>query len=128
MLGVSKHQNLSDSIKGNSIKKREIKQNEKMQASIEKIKNLYKNMSFYQSLIPPADQEYTVKDPLLDLEKKQREQQKPLPAAIKSGSYLENYKAQQQLKQAAAAVATKEEAAATDEKVKEQAQAQPAVQ
>lgn len=47
MLGVSKHQNLSDSIKGNSIKKREIKQNEKMQASIEKIKNLYKNMSFY---------------------------------------------------------------------------------
>ena len=51
-MGVSRHQNLSDSKVGHKIKKREVKSNQKIAESIEKIKKLYRNLSFYESFTP----------------------------------------------------------------------------
>lgn len=52
IIAVKKNQNLSDSTKGSSIKKREKKQNDKIKGSVDKIKKLYKHMNFYESLVP----------------------------------------------------------------------------
>lgn len=51
-MGVSKHENLSDSKVGFKIKKREVKSNQKIAESIDKIKKLYRNLSFYESFVP----------------------------------------------------------------------------
>ena len=55
-MGVSKHENLSDSKVGYKIKKREVKSNQKIAESIEKIKKLYRNLSFYESFVPDENQ------------------------------------------------------------------------
>ena len=56
LVGVKKNQNLSDSKRGTTIKKREKKHNEKIKGSIDKIKKLYRHMNFYESLVPSDDQ------------------------------------------------------------------------
>jgi hypothetical protein len=51
-MGISKHENLSDSNFAYKIKKREVKSNQKVAESIDKIKKLYRNLSFYESFVP----------------------------------------------------------------------------
>jgi hypothetical protein len=55
-MGISKHENLSDSNFAYKIKKREVKSNQKVAESIDKIKKLYRNLSFYESFVPGEQQ------------------------------------------------------------------------
>ena len=55
IIPIRKNQNLSDSNKGSSIKKREKKSNDKIKISVDKIKKLYKHMNFYEAMIPPSE-------------------------------------------------------------------------
>lgn len=51
-MGISKHENLSDSQLAYKIKKREVKSNQKISESIDRIKKLYRNLNFYESFVP----------------------------------------------------------------------------
>ena len=56
MMGVRKHQAPCDSIEANTIKKREVKSNAKITESIDKIKQVYRHMTFYNALVPSKDE------------------------------------------------------------------------
>jgi hypothetical protein len=55
-MGISKHENLCDSKAAYKIKKREAKSNQKIAESIDRIKKLYRNLSFYESFVPDENQ------------------------------------------------------------------------
>lgn len=99
-MGVVKNQLLSDSAKGASMKKREMKANEKIQESIDKMKQHYRHKAFFEAIIPadaPGEPEHEETE---GLQLKQQQTTSSKIYAPKTGSYLESYKLkQEQLKQ-----------------------------
>lgn len=99
-MGVAKNQLLSDSAKGASMKKREIKANQKIQESVEKIKQNYRHKAFFEAIIPPDAPEEPEQEDVEALQVKQQQTTSSKIYAPKTGSYLESFKIkQEQLKQ-----------------------------
>ena len=56
-MGVRKHQKPNDSFEASTIKKREQKSNAKITESIDKIKMLYRHMTFYKAMVPSKEEQ-----------------------------------------------------------------------
>ena len=55
VMGVQRHQQLSDSTQSHGLKKREAKANEKIVEAIEKIRRSYSHMKFFEQFTPPVE-------------------------------------------------------------------------